>query len=141
MSDCIFCKIATGEIPGHKLYEDDHVLAFLDISQTTKGHALVIPKNHAKDIYEMTAEDMAHVYSVIPSLATALKKTFKCSGLNLVNNNESAAGQTVFHYHVHLIPRYENDNFRIKFASTEEDLAGLKAQILSNLGSVQTGEL
>jgi len=137
---CIFCKIMNGEIPSHKIYENDHVLAFLDISQTTKGHTLIVPKRHVQDVYGMTPEDMAHVYQAVPSLANALKETFQCSGLNLLNNNESAAGQTVFHYHVHLIPRYENDTFRIHFTQNDENLAELKQQLLANLECVQTGE-
>ena len=106
MKQCIFCKIINKEIPGHILFENEHVLAFLDISQTTKGHTLVIPKNHVEDVFSMTEEDMAHVFSVVPKIANALKTTFNADGMNIVNNNKPVAGQTVFHYHVHLIPRY-----------------------------------
>ena len=138
MNNCIFCKIINKEIPGHVVYEDEHVLAFLDISQTTKGHTLVIPKKHLVDIFEMEASLMEQVYSVVPKIASALKATFGCSGLNIVNNNGESAGQTVFHYHVHLIPRYGQDKFGIIFANNMSDydaekLAFLKDRIKENL--------
>lgn len=106
MTSCIFCKIIDGEIPSVKLYEDEQVLAFFDISQVTKGHTLVIPKKHHESIYDLPENVAAHTYSVIPKIASALKQTFEPKGLNIVNNNGEAAGQTVFHYHVHLVPRY-----------------------------------
>ncbi len=105
-SNCIFCSIINGDIPAAKVYEDEHVLAFLDISQVTKGHALVIPKVHQKDVFELTPEVASHLFSVVPKIAQALKKTFTPEGLNIVNNNGEIAGQTVFHYHLHLMPRY-----------------------------------
>ncbi|RBW69319.1 HIT family protein [Bacillus taeanensis] len=111
-SNCIFCKIINGEIPASKVYEDENVLAFLDISQVTKGHTLVIPKDHQKDIYELTSETAAKVYSVVPIIARAIKEQFDPIGINLLNNNEEAAGQSVFHYHVHILPRYgKGDGF------------------------------
>jgi len=139
MSDCIFCKIAKGEIPGHILYEDNNVLAFLDISQTTKGHTLLIPKQHATDVFDTSPTHMAAIFSVVPQIANALKRTFGCEGLNIVSNNGTIAGQTVFHYHVHLIPRYSaSDTFEIKFFNhmtdyPAEKLAELKDAILVNL--------
>lgn len=139
MSQCIFCKIINKEIPGHILYEDAFVLAFLDISQSTKGHTLIIPKNHAKDVFAMTEEDMKHVFSIVPKLANALKTTFNANGLNIVNNNGEAAGQTVFHYHVHLIPRYdETDGFTTSYTNnmqnyTPETLSLLKEEVIKNL--------
>ena len=139
MNQCIFCKIINKEIPGHILFENEHVLAFLDISQTTKGHTLVIPKKHVVDVFSMTEEDMSHVFSVVPKIANALKTTFEADGMNIVNNNKPVAGQTVFHYHVHLIPRYsDEESFQIHYtnnisASTPEVLATLKEEILLNL--------
>ena len=138
MTDCIFCKIIAKEIPGHVLYEDDDVLVFLDISQTTKGHTLIIPKVHRQDVFDMKPEEMERVFAVVPKIAQALKATFECSGLNLINNNGASAGQTVFHYHVHLIPRYEDDRFRVKFPNNMnlydgERLAALKSEIMKNL--------
>ena len=138
MKDCIFCKIVSGEIPGHVVYENEHVLAFLDISQTTKGHTLIIPKVHRTDIFEMESSVMEQVFSVVPKIANALKATFSCTGINIVSNNGESAGQTVFHYHVHLIPRYGNDKFGIRFVSNMKDydaekLAALKDRIKKNM--------
>lgn len=139
MNQCIFCKIINKEIPGQILFENEHVLAFLDISQTTKGHTLVIPKKHAEDVFSLSEEDMCHVFSVVPKLANALKTTFNADGMNIVNNNKPVAGQTVFHYHVHLIPRYSTeDSFQINYTNnmskyTPESLATLKEEVLANL--------
>lgn len=108
--NCIFCKIVAGEIPAAKVYENKHVLAFLDISQVTEGHTLVIPKKHEKDVYELSDESAKHVYQAVPKIAKAIKEQFKPVGLNLLNNNEAPAGQSVFHYHVHLLPRYGSDD-------------------------------
>ncbi|TWI56219.1 HIT family protein [Halalkalibacter nanhaiisediminis] len=110
--NCIFCKIVKGDIPAAKVYEDEHVLAFLDISQVTKGHTLVIPKVHQKDIFELSSEVASHLFSVVPKIAHGINKAYQPAGLNIVNNNGEAAGQTVFHYHIHLIPRYgKGDGF------------------------------
>ena len=139
MQKCIFCKISNKEIPGHIIFENEHVLAFLDISQTTLGHTLVIPKKHVEDVFSMTEEDMTHVFSIIPKLATALRKTFHADGMNIVNNNKPVAGQTVFHYHVHLIPRYSfEDSFNVHYVNnaalyTPDSLSELKEEIISNL--------
>jgi len=138
MKDCIFCKIIAQEIPGHVVYEDEHVLAFLDISQTTEGHTLIVPKKHRVDVFEMESLLMEQVFSVVPKIARALKETFGCSGINVVNNNGESAGQTVFHYHVHLIPRYGKDQFGMMFANNMKDydaekLAALKERIKENI--------
>ena len=138
MENCIFCKIIAGDIPGHVLYEDDHVLVFLDISQTTKGHTLVIPKLHRVDVFEMKPHEMEKIFSIVPKIATILKEAFGCTGLNVVNNNGESAGQTVFHYHVHLIPRYGNDGFGIRFANNMRNydhaaLAELRHHIVKSL--------
>lgn len=106
--DCIFCKIREGEIPSYKVYEDEHVLAFLDITQGTKGHTLVIPKKHVANVYEVDDDTITHVFTAVPKIARALKKAFNPIGLNIVNNNDRPL-QSVFHFHVHLIPRYEDD--------------------------------
>ena len=111
--DCIFCKIIEGSIPSHKIYEDENVLAFLDITQTTKGHTLVIPKKHIRNIYDLDEETASNLFKVVPKIAKALKLAFNPIGLNIVNNNEQPL-QEVFHYHIHLIPRYENDGVIIK---------------------------
>lgn len=105
---CIFCKIVNGEIPSHKVYEDKNVLAFLDITHGTKGHTLIIPKKHVKNVYELDEETIVNVFKVVPKIANALKKAFNPIGLNIINNNDKPL-QSVFHFHIHLIPRYEND--------------------------------
>jgi histidine triad (HIT) family protein len=110
--DCIFCKILAGEIPAYKLYEDENVLAFLDITQGTKGHTLVIPKEHVRNVYDLTEEQASNIFKVVPKLANALKKAFNPIGLNIVNNNEKPL-QSVFHFHIHLIPRYEDDGMKL----------------------------
>jgi len=140
MENCVFCKIIAREIPGHVLYEDNDVLVFLDISQTTKGHTLVVPKTHRKDVFEMEASEMEKLFSVVPKIARAMKTTFNCSGLNIINNNGELAGQTVFHYHVHLIPRYLDDRFKVLFVNNMAEydgdaLAALKDEIKRKLES------
>ncbi|MCL1950068.1 MAG: HIT family protein [Turicibacter sp.] len=136
MDSCIFCKINAREIPGHIVYENEDVLAFLDIAQATKGHTLVIPKKHITDIFEMDAETAAGIFKVVPQIANALKNAFGAEGMNIENNNRSIAGQEVFHHHIHLIPRYsEDDDFKL-FAFpnnygkySQDELAQLKDKI------------
>ena len=126
MDNCIFCQIVAGDIPSSKIYEDDKVLAFLDISQTTKGHTLVIPKTHVRNVLDMDAMTSQDLFSRIPRLARAVKTATGASGLNILNNNEEAAGQTVFHAHVHLIPRYgADDEIAINFTEHEPDFSAL----------------
>ena len=107
MTSCIFCKIANGDLPSEKVYEDEHVFAFMDITPVTKGHLLVIPKNHYENVYDLPADEASHLFSVVPKLAQALKETFQqegMKGLNLLQNNGAEAGQSVFHFHMHPIP-------------------------------------
>lgn len=133
MSNCIFCKIVNGEIPAVKVFENEHVLAFLDISQTTEGHTLVIPKQHVENLFMLDQETAQQVFSVIPSIANAIVRAFDAKGLNLVNNNHEVAGQTVFHYHVHLVPRYEghDDGFRILYSNNMEKYSQQRLQELA----------
>lgn len=113
MTSCIFCKIAAGELPGEIVYEDEHVIAFMDIMPVSKGHVLLIPKTHRENIYEMTSEESSHLFAVAPSIATAIQEAFEPKGLNLVQNNGAAAGQAVFHFHLHFVPRYgETDGYQ-----------------------------
>ncbi|MCM3690280.1 HIT family protein [Neobacillus niacini] len=122
MSDCIFCKIVNGEIPAAKVFENEHVMAFLDISQVTKGHTLVIPKVHKENLFELTPNIAKNLFESVPEIANALKEEYKPLGLNLVNNNGEQAGQTVFHFHVHLIPRYgQGDGFGAVWKSNTSD--------------------
>lgn len=128
MSDCIFCKIVAGDVPSSKVYEDDEVLAFLDITQVTKGHTLVIPKQHHRNLLEMNAETASTLFARVPQIAQQLKEKLGASGLNIINNNEEVAGQTVFHTHVHLLPRFdETDDLKIHFTAHEPDFAALSA--------------
>ena len=108
--NCVFCKILDGVIPSVKIYEDEDFAIILDIGPATFGHALVIPKNHYANLYEMSDEMLAKVMSLAKVWGEKLVKTFDADGLNLVQNNGLAAGQTVFHYHLHLIPRYDGDS-------------------------------
>lgn len=117
--DCIFCKIINGDIPSYKVYEDDHVIAFLDISQLTKGHTLILPKKHIKNVYEMDEETASIVFKKVPLIAKAIKKAFNPIGLNIVNNNEQPH-QSVDHFHIHLIPRYKDDEFHMNFANHQD---------------------
>lgn len=122
MTACIFCEIIKGTIPSAKIYEDEHVLAFMDIMPVTKGHTLLIPKTHRENIYDLTEEEAAHLFSVVPKIANALKDEFKPSGMNLLQNNGASAGQAVFHFHLHLIPRYdETDGFQPTFETKESE--------------------
>ncbi|UQF71340.1 HIT family protein [Vagococcus lutrae] len=117
MENCIFCKIINKEIPSYPVYEDDVVYAFLDITQTTKGHTLVIPKQHVTDIFEYDETLASELFSRIPKIARAIEQAFpECQGLNIVNNNRELAYQSVFHSHIHLIPRYsKEDDFSLTF--------------------------
>jgi histidine triad (HIT) family protein len=122
LSDCIFCKIVNGEIPSAKVFENEHVLAFLDITQVTKGHTLVIPKVHKENLFELTPEIARNLFEVVPAIANALKQEFDPIGLNTLNNNGEHAGQSVFHYHMHLLPRYgKGDGFGAVWKSNQHD--------------------
>ena len=122
MSETIFSKIISGDIPSFKVYENDYVYAFLDISQVTKGHTLLIPKKASANIFETDEETMKHIGVAIPKVANAIKKAFQPDGLNIIQNNGEYADQSVFHIHFHLIPRYENDidGFGYKWETHED---------------------
>lgn len=135
--DCVFCRILSGEIPTNVVYEDENVLAILDISQATKGHTLIVAKKHYKNLYDIDENVAADIFRVIPKIANALKNAFHPIGLNVLINTEKPL-QTVFHFHVHLIPRYPHDGVEIDFinnygnTSKEQFLAirdAIRAQI------------
>ncbi|MBR3069284.1 MAG: HIT family protein [Lachnospiraceae bacterium] len=113
MSDCIFCKLAGGEIPTATLYEDDDFRIILDAGPVTKGHCLILPKGHYANIYELPDELASKVFVLAKKTAARLQKALGCDGMNIVQNNGTAAGQTVFHFHMHLIPRWEDDGQHI----------------------------
>lgn len=126
MDNCIFCKIANGVIPSATIYEDDMFRVILDLSPATKGHALILPKKHMRNIFEMDEDTASKLFVVATKVAKAMKETLKCDGLNIVQNNEEVAGQTVFHFHLHMIPRYVDDGQNISWTpgtSTPEGLA------------------
>ncbi|OIJ16554.1 HIT family protein [Anaerobacillus alkalilacustris] len=137
--NCIFCKIVNGDIPAAKVFENEHVLAFLDISQVSKGHTLVIPKLHQENIFELKPETAKELFSVVPKISNAIKEAYKPLGLNILNNNGEIAGQTVFHYHLHLIPRYgKGDGFGAVWHDhssqyKKEDLQEIASEISSSI--------
>lgn len=108
--DCIFCRIIAGDIPSHKVYEDDETIAFLDINPATRGHTLVVPKSHVADLFGLTPEIATGVTRSSQAVARILQHVLQPDGLNVLQNNGAAAGQAVFHYHVHLIPRWDGDH-------------------------------
>lgn len=108
--DCIFCKIANGEIPTNMIYEDEEFKVIMDLQPATKGHALVLPKNHFDDIYDIDAETLGKAVKVGQKVIKHATKVLGCQGYNLMQNNGAVSGQTVFHFHLHLIPRYEGIN-------------------------------
>lgn len=139
MTACIFCKIIEGTIPSMKVYEDDHVYAFMDIMPATKGHVLLVPKTHCENIYDMTEQQASQLFAVAPKIANAIQAEFNPKGMNLLQNNGAFAGQAVFHFHLHFIPRYdETDGFQLavktsdKAYTTEritEFAAGIRSQL------------
>ena len=131
-TDCIFCKIIRGEIPSYTIYEDKDTKAFLDISQVSRGHTLVIPKKHYENIFETPKNVLKKVIEVSQKVSLLLKQTLGAEGINLVNSNNRAAQQDVFHYHMHVIPRYSGSNFKIEFKnpSGNKDFDKIKKEIL-----------
>ena len=124
MKECIFCKIAKGEIPSATLYEDEDFRVILDLGPANKGHALILPKAHYENLYDLPDEMAAHAMILAKKIATKMKGILNCDGYNLVQNNGESAGQTVFHFHMHLIPRYTDDHAGITWTPgtlTSED--------------------
>lgn len=130
--NCIFCKIANGEIPSRTLYEDDDFRIILDLAPATKGHALILPKNHYKNLYEIADETAAKVLPLAKKMAVTMTERLGCDGFNLIQNNNEVAGQTVFHFHMHLIPRYHNDNQNLVMKAnkmSDEELDAVKNKV------------
>ena len=131
--NCIFCKIANGEIPSATLYEDEEFRVILDLGPASKGHALILPKNHYRNLYDIDEATASKAICLAKKMITKMTDVLGCDGYNIVQNNEEAAGQTVFHFHMHLIPRYKNDNVGLGWHMgelTEED----KKEILEKYG-------
>ncbi len=125
--DCIFCKIAAGEIPSKTIYEDGQFRVILDLGPATKGHALILPKGHAANLYELPDETAAEAMKLAKKMALRLRDRLHCDGLNLVQNNGETAGQTVSHFHIHLIPRYEGDGQKINWVPSQPSQDELEA--------------
>lgn len=123
MENCIFCKIANKEIPGKIVYEDDLCLAFLDLSQTTNGHTLVVPKTHYQNILDVDKEVLRHLIKVTKKLTNQIITNLDAKGANVLTNANEVAGQTVMHFHIHIIPRYnETDQIKIDFTDRSQEV-------------------
>ena len=122
---CVFCKILNGEIPGSKIFENEHAIAILDISQTTKGHTLIIPKRHVENVFDLNKEECAAIMEACVYVSNKLKEKLGVENVNLLNNSGPLAGQVVMHFHMHVIPRYENDEFKVIQAAHEPDFKAL----------------
>lgn len=135
MDNCIFCKILAGEIPSTTVYEDDDFKAILDVNPAARGHVIILPKKHAANIYELPDEDASKVMVVAKKIATAVRDAFHCDGVNILQNNGEAAGQTVFHLHVHVIPRFDGDTVNIgwKPGDMPEDMDVIAKEIKDKL--------
>ncbi len=131
--DCIFCKIANGEIPSKTLYEDEDFRVILDLGPATKGHALILPKEHAENLYDLPEQTASKVMVLAQKMARRITEKLSCDGLNLVQNNGETAGQTVHHFHLHLIPRYMDDGQRINWnpgKPSQEELEAIRKRIV-----------
>ncbi len=135
MNDCIFCKIVNGDIPSYKVFENDEVFAFLDINPVNPGHTLVIPKKHAKDLFEVDEQSYLEVQRVVQKLAPKIKEVVGACGVNIMQNNLPCAGQVVEHLHVHIIPRFKNDGHKLWHGSavSEQELNEIANNITSGL--------
>lgn len=136
LNNCVMCAIVAGEIPSHKVYEDENFLAFLDIYPANPGHTLIIPKRHTPDIFGLTKQEAAGLMPLAQRLAEKIRKTLNPAGINILQNNGKVAGQVIFHYHLHIIPRHEGDNV-IKLSSnagevSSEELAKMAEKLTGN---------
>jgi histidine triad (HIT) family protein len=125
--DCIFCKIIAGEIPGTRVAEDERTVAFMDVNPATRGHLLVVPREHTRDLLTIGEDDLAAVAAMAKRMAARVKERLGADGVNLLNSCGSAAWQTVFHFHVHVIPRYEDDPLRLPWVPGPGDPDGIAA--------------
>ncbi|MBP9996903.1 MAG: HIT family protein [Lachnospiraceae bacterium] len=127
--NCIFCKLANGDIPTNAIYEDDEFKVILDMGAATRGHALILPKDHYKNIYELPEDKVAKAFTLAKRMTETMTEKLNADGFNLVQNNNEVAGQTVFHFHIHLIPRYHGDGQNISWKPgepTAEELQEIK---------------
>lgn len=132
MSDCIFCKIIKGEIPSATIFEDDEFKVILDRFPSGEGHVLIIPKNHVANIFEIDEEQAGRLFKLAVKVSKVMKDVLGFENMNVLQNNGEVAGQSVFHFHMHLIPRYENDGINIKWNPTEptdEDIEAVRNKL------------
>jgi histidine triad (HIT) family protein len=125
--ECIFCKIVAGELPSERVDEDEHTVAFMDLNPWTRGHALVVPRNHSRNLYEVEEGDLRHSAVASKRLALRMRDRLRCDGVNLINACEAAAWQTVFHFHVHVVPRFTGDPLRVPVRPQQADADELAA--------------
>lgn len=136
MDNCIFCKIAAGEIPSNTVYEDEIFRVILDIAPANPGHCLILPKAHAADIFELDEALVGKAAVLAKKIASAVKKAVKADGINIIQNNGAAAGQSVSHYHVHVVPRFNGDRVQLNTegkALSDEEFAKIKEAIIAEL--------
>lgn len=134
--DCIFCKLANGIIPTNSLYEDDVVKVIFDAGPASSGHVLILPKEHFDNVYSLDDDTAAHIFQVAVKVAKALKEGLDLEGLNIVQNNGEIAGQTVFHFHMHIIPRYKGDTVNVGWKPgevTDEEIEKIKSLVCPRL--------
>ncbi len=132
MSDCIFCKIIKGEIPSATIFEDDEFKVILDRFPSGEGHVLIIPKNHVANIFEIDEEQAGRLFKLAVKVSKVMKDVLGFENMNVLQNNGEVAGQSVFHFHMHLIPRYENDGINIKWNPTDptdEDIEAVRKKL------------
>ena len=127
MSDCLFCRIAAGEIPATTVHEDERTIAFMDINPVTRGHLLVIPRRHSRDLLDVDPEDLAATAQTVLVVAGKAARALDADGVNVVNNCGAAAGQTVFHFHGHVVPRHAGDGFHVPLGGPPGDEADIAA--------------
>lgn len=131
-NDCIFCKIISGNISSVTIYEDELFKVILDRGPASKGHALILPKNHYEDIYDLPNEITAKAFVLAKEMTIKMTEALKCDGFNIVQNNKEASGQTVFHFHIHLIPRFKDDDAKVGWNThsiTDEEMEHIAKQI------------
>lgn len=132
MSDCIFCKIIAGEIPSATIYENDEFKVMLDRFPANEGHVLILPKNHTADIFSIDPEQAGRLFALATKIACVMKEALGLEHLNVMQNNGTVAGQSVFHFHLHLIPRFENDGITIQYAPmdlSDEQIEGMRTKL------------
>ena|SRR5947209_12800395 len=130
--DCIFCQILAGELPAQKIDEDESTVAFLDINPWTRGHSVVVPRRHSRNLYDIPEDDLASVSATAKRLALRVRDRLGCDGVNLLNSAEPAAWQTIFHFHMHVIPRYDDDPLELPIRpkrASDDELAALAAEL------------